>query len=669
MDNDDGIDEFILDEGLEGEEDTLALTESEDDDAPDNQQHERPRTPSQDPDFQSQVQVAVLPKLPGHASLPEPRPKNVETEESICSICFEPWTNSGLHRLISIKCGHLFGESCIVKWMGHKSQSGKAKCPECNTEFKRRDIRRIWSKSVVAVDTAERDTALERAKTEQDRSTRLEVELRQSRMAFDMLKEEATRLQKEHDKQKARKLRYKAQVRQLRLAHPSDLIQRQYAYKAINKIPLSNKATEATQCFSYRMDEQVLVYSQQRNINVHGIARITMADKAYDPLSFMSIHLQPIRDVQCYNGDSFSNKSLVLTASADKTLKVSSLSTRQVVVSYELEAQVWSCCWSTTDPYALFCSVKGQQTSILTLDLRKANAPVATFSQPSLLGHSQIHSMAHIGPHNSEKSEALLCGNLQGPFVYNWGNDYGPRQSQEGILGTSQSFADDKSMNMGSGSSSSSANHAPLHFPGASCFSVSFDHDSRQWMASYKFLSRGYTQHNRGILSVDRGSDYYCLASQHQVQGGPPAQGMAKTNMFSLQDGSVQMAAGSEGEAYIWREGADPSRNSKGGSSNLERLTLAMPTTYGVHSCQAKAPVKDVKYVSVGHDEYVAALTERELQLFKWSELEPEPLLLDESEESDDDTAGDRPKGKESVAGSIVHKRRFESEDGPYPLP
>lgn len=26
-----------------------------------------------------------------------------------CSICFEPWTNSGNHRLASLKCGHLFG--------------------------------------------------------------------------------------------------------------------------------------------------------------------------------------------------------------------------------------------------------------------------------------------------------------------------------------------------------------------------------------------------------------------------------------------------------------------------------------------------------------------------------------------------------------------------------
>ena len=90
---------------------------------------------------------------------------------------------------------------------------------------------------------------------------------------------------------------------------------------------------ETTQCLSYCKNEKMLVYSQQRGNNVHGIARIMMADRACDSSSFVSLHSQSIRDVQCYNGDPCNNKSLVLTASADKTLKVSSLSTRQVVVS------------------------------------------------------------------------------------------------------------------------------------------------------------------------------------------------------------------------------------------------------------------------------------------------------------------------------------------------
>ena len=44
-------------------------------------------------------------------------------------------------------------------------------------------------------------------------------------------------------------------------------------------------------------------------------------------------------------------------------------------------------------------------------------------------------------------------------------------------------------------------------------------------MASYKFLGKEYTQHNRGILGMELGSDHYNLVSQYQVSGGPTGTG------------------------------------------------------------------------------------------------------------------------------------------------
>jgi hypothetical protein len=34
-----------------------------------------------------------------------------------CPICFEPWTNSGNHRLVCLKCGHLFGERYVLSFI------------------------------------------------------------------------------------------------------------------------------------------------------------------------------------------------------------------------------------------------------------------------------------------------------------------------------------------------------------------------------------------------------------------------------------------------------------------------------------------------------------------------------------------------------------------------
>jgi E3 ubiquitin-protein ligase RFWD3 len=35
-----------------------------------------------------------------------------EDDETVdgCPICFEPWTSGGLHRVCSLRCGHLFGK-------------------------------------------------------------------------------------------------------------------------------------------------------------------------------------------------------------------------------------------------------------------------------------------------------------------------------------------------------------------------------------------------------------------------------------------------------------------------------------------------------------------------------------------------------------------------------
>ncbi|CAN0572944.1 unnamed protein product, partial [Ectocarpus sp. 12 AP-2014] len=34
-----------------------------------------------------------------------------------CSICLDPWTSKGKHRICALLCGHLFGQSCIERWL------------------------------------------------------------------------------------------------------------------------------------------------------------------------------------------------------------------------------------------------------------------------------------------------------------------------------------------------------------------------------------------------------------------------------------------------------------------------------------------------------------------------------------------------------------------------
>lgn len=72
---------------------------------------------------------------------------------SICMICMEEWTIGSEHRVCCLKCGHLFGRSCIERWI--KEKGSNAKCPTCNKPSKKQDLRDLWCKSIKASDTTE----------------------------------------------------------------------------------------------------------------------------------------------------------------------------------------------------------------------------------------------------------------------------------------------------------------------------------------------------------------------------------------------------------------------------------------------------------------------------------------------------------------------------------
>ncbi|KAH8353028.1 hypothetical protein KR084_008365 [Drosophila pseudotakahashii] len=61
-----------------------------------------------------------------------------------CSICWETWDADGGHRVVSLACGHLFGDSCI---RGYIIQSRN--CPICRKAAYTQDIRRIFGRHVM----------------------------------------------------------------------------------------------------------------------------------------------------------------------------------------------------------------------------------------------------------------------------------------------------------------------------------------------------------------------------------------------------------------------------------------------------------------------------------------------------------------------------------------
>ncbi|XP_044980157.1 uncharacterized protein LOC123447614 [Hordeum vulgare subsp. vulgare] len=58
-----------------------------------------------------------------------------------CSICMEPWTSTGEHHICCIPCGHVYGWSCLIRWVKYQlSGNESVKCPQCGEGFEDRPI-------------------------------------------------------------------------------------------------------------------------------------------------------------------------------------------------------------------------------------------------------------------------------------------------------------------------------------------------------------------------------------------------------------------------------------------------------------------------------------------------------------------------------------------------
>ncbi|KAG6923404.1 ring finger and WD repeat domain 3 [Chelydra serpentina] len=116
-----------------------------------------------------------------------------EEEGDTCAICFEQWTNAGEHRLSALRCGHLFGYTCIVRWL--KGQAGK--CPQCNKKAKRSDVVVLYARTLKALDTSEQERMKSSLEKEQMLRRQAELESAQSRLQLQVLTDECSKLRKQ----------------------------------------------------------------------------------------------------------------------------------------------------------------------------------------------------------------------------------------------------------------------------------------------------------------------------------------------------------------------------------------------------------------------------------------------------------------------------------------
>ncbi|NXN87195.1 RFWD3 ligase, partial [Bombycilla garrulus] len=494
-----------------------------------------------------------------------------EEEGDTCAICFEQWTNAGAHRLSALRCGHLFGYTCIERWL--KGQAGK--CPQCNKKAKRSDIVILYARTLKALDTSEQERMRSSLEKEQMLRRQAELESAQSRLQLQVLTDECSKLRKQVQELKALVAQHNVSTTQQPSSSrscfpgslPSSQSQRKYHLEKVFLVSQAGNCRVMAYCDSL----SCLVVSQPspQSTFIPGCGVKMMSLANLKSSQYIPIHTKQIR------GLAFGTRAdgLLLSAALDSTLKLTSLATNTVVQTYNAGRPVWSCCWCLDDTNYVYAGLVNG--SIMIYDLRDTNSHVQELvpqgSRCPMVSLSYLPRMASA----SLPYGGILAGTLEGACFWEQkaGNSYRPH-------------------------------HLPLE-PGG-CIDLQTEINTRHCLATYR-----PGKNNPCVRCVmmeltcspltEGSEDVVCSSNPVQTfTAGPTCKLLTKNAIFQSpeDDGSVFVCAGDEASnsALLWDAGS---------GSLLQKLP-------------ADLPVLDICPLEVNQSHLLATLTEKVVNIYKW---------------------------------------------------
>ncbi|XP_016116340.1 E3 ubiquitin-protein ligase RFWD3-like [Sinocyclocheilus grahami] len=249
------------------------------------------------------------------AASPAGKTKADDAEGETCSICFEPWTTAGDHRLAALLCGHLFGYVCISRWL----TSGGNKCPQCNKPAKCDHIIFLYARKLKALDNAEEVRLKSRLELEQGSRRMEQLKVAQCRQQMQLVANENVRLRKEVEELRRWRAQAFGSSQGAYLSSSQRQVSSSGGHYVFSKGVLVSQ-TGGSRVLSYCEPLGCLLASQPSPqatlVPGFGVKKISTA--TLKPSQYVPIHSKQIR------GLAFSRHqdSLLLSAALDNTIKL-----------------------------------------------------------------------------------------------------------------------------------------------------------------------------------------------------------------------------------------------------------------------------------------------------------------------------------------------------------
>ncbi|XP_058833537.1 E3 ubiquitin-protein ligase RFWD3 [Topomyia yanbarensis] len=329
------------------------------------------RTVGDSPRNRKRRRTITPPKpTPTPASASNP-PYDDDDDGTICSICLDSWTLTGEHRLVSLKCGHLFGYMCIKRWLQDNPMQSRC-CATCKTKAHLRDIRHLYAKAVKAVDNSEELRLKQQVDEEKLKVSKLAGELQVARMELEVQRTVAGELRarlKDYEQRGVDEIRSNASL----MGELSSVTKSIRNYKIALDKTIDLCRDPGCRVMAYGSKRQHLLISQKSTQNLFPGYSIKFIDiPSFQNSSVLHISSKMIRDISIDVED-----ELFTAATSERWVKLFSFNNRSVITFTPSDANVWSCAFDRERSKFLYLGT--QSGMVYVYDIRNNNQYVEEF--------------------------------------------------------------------------------------------------------------------------------------------------------------------------------------------------------------------------------------------------------------------------------------------------
>ncbi len=285
----------------------------------------------------------------------------------------------------------MFCRICIDRWLA--GGDARSKCPQCNAPAKRADIRLLYCRKLVALDTSEKERFEGALLQERKERARLEEALAGANLQAQLLRAEVDALKSDLQRIKKKRLAAESETGRAPL-------------KFLRRCVVGHGSAYA--CRGVVFDAHYGCFVIIRNdvsTSLFGIVKVNFWDA--NASEFIALHDDAIRAVATSpHGD-----GMIATVGADGWVKLATLQSNSVVQKWKLPDSLtgWSIAFNARERSWLVVGLSSGRIGFI--DLRKNEVQVFELKGLKRAG-LPVHSLAIFG-------NVLIGGTMDGPFVVN----------------------------------------------------------------------------------------------------------------------------------------------------------------------------------------------------------------------------------------------------------